>query len=129
MRLNLCLLSTIFQKTVQVLYSVISKQGDFMSELPIPIDESKIGTFCRKYHINYLALFGSILTTHFKATSDVDVLVKFDKKHIPGLFGIVDMQEELSAIVGREVDLKTPNGLSRYFRNEVLSHAKVIYGK
>lgn len=100
-----------------------------MSKLPIPIDKRKIGAFCRKYHITYLALFGSILTSHFTTSSDVDVLVKFDRKHIPGLFGIVDMQEELSAIVGREVDLKTPNSLSRYFRDEVLSKAKILYGK
>ncbi len=98
-----------------------------MKKLPIRINKRKIGAFCRKYHITYLALFGSVLTSRFTASSDVDVLVKFNKKNIPGLFGIVDMQEELSAIVGREVDLKTPNGLSRYFRDEVLSTAKVLY--
>ncbi len=98
-----------------------------MKKLPVRIDKRKIGAFCRKHHITYLALFGSVLTAHFTASSDVDVLVKFDKEKVPGLFGIVDMQEELSAIVGREVDLKTPNGLSRYFRNEVLSTARVLY--
>src|ERR1700692_2016076 len=100
-----------------------------MTQFPIPINKEKINACCKKYHITYLSLFGSILTSHFSASSDVDVLVKFHKKHIPGLFGIVDMQEELSAIVGREVDLKTPNSLSRYFRNDVLSKAKVLYGK
>jgi uncharacterized protein len=100
-----------------------------MGKLPIPINKRKLSAFCRKYHITYLALFGSVLTSHFTASSDVDILVKFDKKHIPGLFGMVDMQEELSEIVGREVDLKTPNGLSRYFRDEVLSTAKVLYGE
>jgi predicted nucleotidyltransferase len=45
------------------------------------------------------------------------------------MFGIFDIQEELSAIVGKEVDLKTPNSLSRYFRDEVLSQAKVLYEK
>ena len=100
-----------------------------MGSLPIPINKRKIGAFCRKYHITYLALFGSILTSHFTMSSDVDILVKFNKKHIPGLFGMVDMQEELSEIVGRDVDLKTPNSLSRYFRDEVLSQAKVLYGK
>ena len=100
-----------------------------MGKLPIPINKRKLGAFCRKYHITYLALFGSILTSHFTTSSDVDVLVKFDKKNVPGLFGIIDMQDELSAIVGRTVDLKTPNSLSRYFRDEVLSTAKVLYGK
>jgi predicted nucleotidyltransferase len=100
-----------------------------MTQLPIPINKEKIDACCKKHHITYLALFGSILTSQFSAASDVDILVKFDKKHIPGLFGVFDIQEELSAIVGREVDLKTPNSLSRYFRDEVLSQAKVLYGK
>lgn len=98
-------------------------------ELPIQINKKKIDICCEKHHIIYLALFGSILTSRFSASSDVDILVKFEKKHIPGLFGIFEIQEELSAIVGREVDLKTPNGLSRYFRDEVLSNARVLYGK
>ena len=100
-----------------------------MAQLPISINKKKIDACCRKHHITYLALFGSVLTSHFSASSDVDILVKFDKKYIPGLFGIFDIQEELSAIVGREVDLKTPNSLSRYFRNEVLSKARVLFGK
>ena len=100
-----------------------------MKKLPVRIDKRKIDAFCRKHHITYLALFGSVLTPLFTASSDVDVLVKFDKEKVPGLFGIVDMQEELSVIVGREVDLKTPNGLSRYFRDEVLSTARVLYEK
>jgi predicted nucleotidyltransferase len=100
-----------------------------MTQLPIPINKKKINECCQKHHITYLALFGSVLTSHFSASSDVDILVKFDKKHIPGLFGIFDIKEELSAIVGREVDLKTPNSLSRYFRDEVLSKAQVLYRK
>ncbi len=100
-----------------------------MKKLPILINRKKIGEFCKKYHIAYLAFFGSILTSHFTPKSDVDVLVKFEKKHIPGLFAMVDMQDELSEIIGRDVDLKTPNSLSRYFRDEVLAKAKIIYGK
>lgn len=100
-----------------------------MPRLPIPINKKRIDACCKKYHITYLALFGSVLTSHFSTSSDVDILVKFDKKHIPGLFGIFDIQEELSVIVGRTVDLKTPNSLSRYFRDEVLSKSQVLYGK
>lgn len=99
-----------------------------MQEPAIQINRDKIGTFCKKYHIVTLALFGSILTSHFGPKSDVDVLVCFDSKHIPNLFELVDMESELSVIIGRHVDLKTPNDLSRYFRNEVLSSAKTIYG-
>ena len=100
-----------------------------MTQLPIPIDQKKIEDCCKKYHIRYLALFGSVLTSRFSSKSDVDILVKFYRQHIPGLFGVFAIQEELSVIVGREVDLKTPKGLSRYFRAEVLAKARVLYGK
>lgn len=85
--------------------------------------------FCKKHHIAFLALFGSILTPNFSTASDVDILVRFEKEHIPSLFDLVDMESELTSIIGRRVDLKTPNDLSPYFRDEVLSSAKVIYGQ
>jgi predicted nucleotidyltransferase len=100
-----------------------------MIQLPINVQKEKIDHFCQRHHIVYLALFGSVLTPRFSNESDIDVLVKFDKKHIPHLFGIADMESELSDIIKRTVDLKTPNDLSPYFRNEVLAQAKVIYGK
>lgn len=56
------------------------------------------------------------------------MLVHFDSKHIPNFLELVDMEEELSLIVGRRVDLKTPNDLSPYFRHKVISSAKTIYG-
>lgn len=95
----------------------------------LPLNKKKIGIFCKKHHIASLALFGSILTSHFSNASDVDMLVKFKKNHIPTFFDLVDMESELSSIVGRQVDLKTPHDLSPYFRNEVLSKAKIIYGE
>jgi len=95
----------------------------------LSLNKEKISLFCKKYHIATLALFGSILTSNFGPTSDVDVLVSFDVQHIPTLFDIVDMESELSTIIGRNVDLRTPNDLSPYFRNEVLANAKIIYGR
>jgi hypothetical protein len=91
------------------------------------IPPEKINGFCRKYRIASLALFGSILTSHFTNLSDVDMLVRFETGYIPTLFDLVDMESELTTIVGRHVDLKTPNELSPYFRDEVLSSAKIIY--
>jgi uncharacterized protein len=96
--------------------------------LPIPIDKHKIKKLCLKYHITSLCLFGSVLTAKFNKKSDVDVLVEFDQKHIPTLFQFVDIEEELTKIFGRPVDLNTPKSLSRFFRNEVLSQAKYLYG-
>lgn len=96
---------------------------------PVHLQKNKIDSFCQRHHIVYLALFGSILTPRFTKESDIDVLVKFEKKHVPHLFGIASMESELGEIIGRTVDLKTPNDLSPYFRNEVLAQAKIIYGK
>lgn len=95
----------------------------------LSINKKKLGAFCRKYHVVYLALFGSVLTPRFSSKSDVDMLIKFQKKHTPSLFDLVDMESELSAIVGRQVDLKTPNDLSPYFRKDVLAHAKILFDK
>lgn len=100
-----------------------------MSKFSMRLNKKKIENFCKKHHIAYLALFGSILTSAFTDKSDVDVLVKFEKKHTPHLFGLISMESELSDIIGRPVDLKTPNDLSRYFREDVLAKAKTIYGK
>src|SRR5260221_5331142 len=93
----------------------------------LSINKKKINAFCRKHHIVSLALFGSVLTDRFSSKSDVDILVKFEKKHIPSFFDMVDMEEELTSIIGRKVDLKTAEELSRYFRNEVLAQAKTLY--
>jgi predicted nucleotidyltransferase len=92
--------------------------------LAVPAD--KIAEFCRRHHIRKLALFGSALRTDFRPDSDVDVLVEFEPDHVPGL-AFFGMEEELSELVGRKVDLNTPEFLSRYFRDEVLAQAEVLY--
>ena len=65
----------------------------------------------------------------FGRESDIDVLVEFEAGHGPGFFGLFDMQEELSSIFGRTLDLRTPDELSRYFRDEVVSQAEVMYAQ
>lgn len=71
-------------------------------------------------------MFGSVLRPDFRADSDVDILVEFEPGHTPGL-AFFRMQQELSELLGREVDLNTPACLSRYFRDEVLGEAEVLY--
>jgi predicted nucleotidyltransferase len=93
----------------------------------IEIPLARIERFCGQHHIRKLALFGSILTDRFRPDSDVDVLVEFELEHVPGLFGIVEMESELGGMLGRKVDLRTPGDLSRYFRDEVLASALVQY--
>jgi len=90
----------------------------------IPMD--RIEAFCRRNRIRRLALFGSILRDDFRPESDVDVLVEFEPDARTG-FAFFGMQDELSEILGRKVDLSTPGFLSKYFRDEVLHEAEVLY--
>src|SRR5512145_3203728 len=104
-----------------------------MDAIPSMIEE-RIGSltavqdFGRRYPIQWLALFGSVLRDDFTADSDIDVLVEFEPD-VPIGWEIVSMQAELSRIVGRRVDLHTPDSLSRHFRKKVLREAQVIYGR
>lgn len=92
----------------------------------IQVDPEKIAAFCRKHHIRRLALFGSVLRDDFRPESDVDVLVEFEPGHTPGL-KFFTIQDELSELLGRQVDLNTAQDLSRYFRDEVLREAEDVY--
>ncbi|MBW8876936.1 MAG: nucleotidyltransferase family protein [Acidobacteria bacterium] len=92
----------------------------------VQIDPQRIQNFCRRNHIRKLALFGSVLRDDFGPDSDVDVLVEFEPGHVPGL-AFLSMEQELSGIVGRKVDLNTRGFLSPYFRDRVLSEAEVQY--
>jgi uncharacterized protein len=95
--------------------------------LPVLIDPGQIAAFCQRHHICKLSLFGSVLREDFTHTSDVDFLVEFEPGKTPG-FAIVSMENELSAMLaGRKADLRTPNELSRYFRDRVLSEALTLY--
>ncbi len=87
-----------------------------------------IENFCRKYHIKKLSLFGSVLRGESGPESDVDILVEFYPNNIPSFFELANMEEELSVYFdGRKVDLRTPNDLSRYFRDEVKETAEVLH--
>ena len=81
---------------------------------------------CERYHIRRLALFGSVLSADFDAESGVDVLVEFEPGAVIGL-KFISIQEELSDLLGRPVDLNTPGFLSPYFRQRVLDTAEAIY--
>ena len=97
------------------------------SDIPrISVPHEKISSFCQRHHIRKLSLFGSVLRDDFRPDSDVDVLVEFESGYVPG-FEIVAMEKELSEILGRKVDLRTPKDLSKYFREQVVREAKVQY--
>jgi len=93
----------------------------------ISVSRADLTAFCQRHHIKSLALFGSILREDFRPDSDIDVLVEFQPGKTPGLLTIASMERELSALFsGRKVDLRTPQDLSRYFREKVLREAVVL---
>jgi len=97
-----------------------------MRRAKIEIPKGRVAEFCRRHHIRKLALFGSVLRDDFRPQSDVDVLVEFEPGCVPGLefFGL---ENELSEILGRRVDLNTAGFLSKYFRARTLAEAEVQY--
>ena len=97
-----------------------------MMNLKINIPEEKIKAFCQNNHIRKLAFFGSVLRDDFSADSDVDVLVEFESGTQVGL-QFFKMEQDLSEILGRKVDLNTAGFLSQYFREKVVAEAEVLY--
>ncbi|MBI3611560.1 MAG: nucleotidyltransferase family protein [Nitrospirae bacterium] len=95
----------------------------------IVVSKDKIADFCKRHHIRKLSFFGSVLRDDFRPESDVDVLVEFGPGEVVGLIRLAGMELELSKILGRKVDLRTPADLSRYFRDEVLLSAEVQYAQ
>lgn len=93
----------------------------------IRIDSDLLARFCKDHGICRLAFFGSALRPDFRPDSDVDVLVEFEPGRTPDLFSMAEMQLDLSELLGRQVDLRTPGELSRYFRQEVMLSAEVQY--
>lgn len=94
------------------------------------LSQTGIADFCKRNHINEFAFFGSILRKYFSSKSDVDILVEFEKGFVPGYIRLAGMENEFSKLVGgRKVDINTKMSLSRYFRDEVATEAKVLYAK
>ena len=91
------------------------------------IDRDRLAAFCRANGVRKLAVFGSALREDFAPDSDVDVLVEFEPKARAGLLRMAEMEQELSEIIGRKVDLRTAQDLSPYFREEVVAEAEVQY--
>jgi uncharacterized protein len=94
------------------------------ARIEIPTEE--IAAFSRRNRIRKLALFGSVLRDDFTPDSDVDVLVEFEPDARVGL-RFFALEQELSELLGRKVDLNTPGFLSRYFRDQVIAEAEVAY--
>ncbi len=94
----------------------------------IPIDRERIAEFCRANGILKLSLFGSVLRDDFSPDSDVDVLVEFEPKRVPGFIRLYQIEQELSALLGgRKLDMVTSKFLNRRIRDRVIAEAQVQY--
>jgi len=94
----------------------------------IKIPREKIAGFCHKHDMQKLSLFGSVLRDDFGPANDVDILVEFSPGHKPGYFRLFDMETELTALLGgRKADIRTSQDISRFFRDQVISEARVLY--
>lgn len=97
----------------------------------LTIPYAEIAAFCERHHIRKLSLFGSVLREDFRPEgddpSDVDVLVEFEPDVRVTLMDIEGMQIEFADLLGREVDLRTPEELHRSFRQQVIDTAIRVY--
>ena len=90
------------------------------------VDASRLAEVCRRYSVRRLAVFGSALRNELRPDSDLDVLVEFEEGKTPG-YGFFHLEDELSDLFGRKVDLNTPGFLHRFFRQQVQEEAAVLY--
>jgi hypothetical protein len=90
-------------------------------------DKEALAHLCRSHRIRRLSLFGSVLRGTDRPNSDVDFLVEFERDAVPGLLGLAEIEAELSALLGRPVDLRTTNELSPHFRHAVERAAEVQF--
>ncbi|HVT90313.1 MAG TPA: nucleotidyltransferase domain-containing protein [Tepidisphaeraceae bacterium] len=92
----------------------------------ISIDRQQIADFCERHHIRKLWFFGSVLTNDFRPDSDVDALYEFEDGFAPG-WDIDQIEEELSSLLGRKVDLVPAKYLSHWIRDRIMAGAEVQY--
>ncbi len=94
----------------------------------VELPSEEIASFCHRWRVKELAIFGSALSDDFRPDSDVDVLVVFDDGAKWSLFDHIRAEEELKGIFGREVDLVERKAIRNPFRrHHILSNHEVIY--
>jgi predicted nucleotidyltransferase len=116
----------IFTELKRLAVRGIFSSSTFRRNSNVEVPRNELATFCRRHHIKRLSFFGSVLREDSRSDSDVDVLVEFEPGHTPG-WDIVSIEDELSSILSRKVDMHTRDDLSRYFRDRVVREAKVQY--
>ena len=98
-----------------------------MSKNTIDLPLDAIAEICRRHRIKELALFGSALREDFRPDSDIDLLVQFEPDAQVGLLTLARAADDLTDLLGRNVDLVPKKGLKPLIRDEVLAHAEVVF--
>jgi predicted nucleotidyltransferase len=94
----------------------------------LTVQQEALDALCRRHHITWLAIYGSALRDDFGAGSDIDLIAEFAPGQTPSLFGMLDLEQELSDLLtGRPIDLGTKRALNRWIRDRVLREARVLY--
>ena len=94
----------------------------------IQVPDERLEELCRRYRIEELSLFGSILRDDFSPESDVDVLVVFASDAPWSLWDLLDIRQQFQELFGRPVDLVEKDALRNPFRRkEILENHKVVY--
>lgn len=104
----------------------MSARNPAQTHIRLPLEA--IESFCRKWQIREMSLFGSVLRDDFTPESDVDVLVTFEPEARWSLWDFIDLRDELSRLLQREVDVVSERGLRNPFRRrEILGSRQVVY--
>ena len=99
-----------------------------MSTVQVDLPQESVASLCRKYGVRELTIFGSALREDFGPDSDVDFLAVFENDDYgPWMSKLTALEEDLSALLGRKVDLVPKKLLKRVIRDQVLREAKVVY--
>lgn len=93
----------------------------------IEIPGEALAELCRKHHVRELALFGSMARGEARPESDIDLLVEFEPDAVVGFIGFAGLQEELTELLGKRVDLVPKKGLKAAIRGHVLTETVVVY--
>jgi len=93
----------------------------------VELPEAEIAEICRRHEVKELSLFGSAARGEMRPDSDFDFLVDFLPGARPGLLGVAAMMRELSALLGRRVDIAVKPALKPLVRAQVLAEARAVY--
>jgi hypothetical protein len=86
----------------------------------------KIVPVLKKYGIQRAGLFGSVIRSDFSTTSDIDILAEVPEKY--SLLDLIGIQDELSQVVGRSIDLVEYGAIKSIIKNKILSEEIRLYG-